>query len=398
MTHLTTEQLLHCDQHGFRPRRSCNSQLLEVIQDWSCSIEQGDAIDALYLDFKKAFDAVPHQRLLNKLESYGITGNLKKWITSFLEDRRQQVVLRGCASPWASVTSGVPQGSVLGPILFILYINDLPEAVASTIKIFADDTKIYRSVSPSSGFIELQKDLEAVTLWSEKWQLPFNVSKCKAIHVVSQNPCHIYEMGGANMDQTDIEKDLGIRINSELKFCKQAAAAGAKGNQLSALIKQSFQCINMVTLPLLYKTLVRPHLEYGNLIWGPFNCADKKMIERVQRRATKLVPEIKDLPYQERLKHLGLPSLYYHRRRGDMLAMYQIFNGGLDIQPDKFFTLAPSGTRGHSMKLRKPQAMSRVRRWALAVRAINDWNGLPPSVIQASSLNQFKSRLDNHWN
>ena len=143
---------------------------------------------------------------------------------------------------------------------------------------------------------------------------------------------------------------------------------------------------------------MRPHLEYGNLIWGPFNHADQKLIEGVQRRATKLVTEIKELPYQERLKHLGLPSLYYRRRRGDMLAMYQIFNGGLDIQPEKFFTLAPPGTRDHSMKLSKPQAQSCVRRYAFAVRTINDWNRLPPSVIQASSVNQFKSRLDKHWN
>ena len=157
--------------------------------------------------------------------------------------------------------------------------------------------------------------------------------------------------------------------------------------------------ISVDTLPVLYKTLVRPHLEYGNLIWGPFNRADQKLIERVQRRATRLVPEIKGLPYPERLRRLGLPSLYYRRRRGDMIAMYQVFNGGMDIQPDEFFSLAPSvGTRGHSMKLRKPQAHSRVRRCTFAVRAINDWNGLPPSVILAPSLNQFKAQIDNHWN
>ena len=165
-----------------------------------------------------------------------------------------------------------------------------------------------------------------------------------------------------------------------------------------ALVKQSFLCISTTTLPLLYKTLVRPHIEYGNLIWGPFNRADQKLIERVQRRATKLVPELRDLPYPERLKHLDLPSLYHRRRRGDMIAIFQILRGDINVQPDQFFEQAELAiTRGHTMKLRKPQASSRVRRNALAVRAINDWNSLPPSVVLSASLNKFKACLDKHW-
>ena len=183
-----------------------------------------------------------------------------------------------------------------------------------------------------------------------------------------------------------------------LKFRKQAAAAASKGNQMLALVKRSFACIDTVTLPLLYKSLVRPHLEYGNLVWGPFNRADQKLIERVQRRATKLVPELRHLPYQERLRRLNLPSLYHRRRRGAMITIFQIMNGGINMRPDQLFEPAVSAaTRGHEMKLRKPQAASRVRRNTLAVRAINDWNALPPSIILSASLNQFKSRLDKHW-
>ena len=173
--------------------------------------------------------------------------------------------------------SGVPQGSVLSPILFILYINDLLTTVSAPL-IYLLMTQRFTAVcmSPSNGFIELQRDFE-VTLWSEKWHLPFNIRKCKSLHVGSQNPCHIYVMGGAKMGQTNLEKDWGIHIDSELKFHKQAAAAVAKGNQLLV-------CINIVTLPLLYKTLVRAscHLEYGNLMWGTFHCADQKLIEGVQ--------------------------------------------------------------------------------------------------------------------
>ena len=399
MDHLAAGQLLHHDQHGFRQGRSCSSQLLEVMEDWSSCIEQGEAVDALYLDFKKAFDAVSHQRLLSKLESYGITGKLKGWIAAFLQDRQQRVVVRGSSSPWATVSSGVPQGSVLGPSLFILYINDLPSVVDSSIKIFADDTKIYRSVSSCAGSAELQKDLDAISAWSDEWQLPFNETKCKSLHIGSRNPCLTYRMHGIELEQVTVEKDLGVYLDSELKFRKQASAAAAKGNQLLALIKRSFLCIDAVTLPALYKTLVRPHLEYGNLIWGPFNRADQKLIERVQRRATKLVQVIRHLPYEERLKQLNIPSLHYRRRRGDMIAMYQILNGGMNVSPDTFFIPAQTVcTRGHTKKLWKPQAHSRVRRHTLAARAVNDWNDLPPSVVQATSVNQFKARLDEHWN
>ena len=167
MKHLTAGDLLAAGQHGFRSRRSCNTQLLEVINEWSLIIEQGDPIDTLYMDFQKAFDSVPHERLLNKLQSYGVSGKVLKWVKAFLTGRQQQVVVGGQASAWAPVSSEVPQGSVLGPALFILYINDLPEAVQSSVKLFADDTKIYCNVSSISGPVQLQKDLNAATIWSD---------------------------------------------------------------------------------------------------------------------------------------------------------------------------------------------------------------------------------------
>ena len=321
MSHLDEGQLLSRHQHGFRPGRSCTSQLLETINDWTMSIEKGTPVDAIYLDFKKAFDSVPHQRLIRKVEGYGIRGKLRHWISSFLSNRCQQVVIGGCVSPWSPVLSGVPQGSVLGPTLFMLYINDLPDMVYSSVKIFADDTKIYRPVSQTADSEQLQKDLETISAWSDKWQLPFNGGKCKSLHVGPRNASQPYQLHGVELEQLSAEKDLGIIMDTELKFRKQAAAASAKGNQMLALLKRSFMCIDSSTLPLLYKALVRPHLEYGNLIWGPFNRTDEKLIERVQRRASKLVKDIRHLTYQERLRILNLPSLYHRRRRGDMIAI-----------------------------------------------------------------------------
>ena len=164
------------------------------------------------------------------------------------------------------------------------------------------------------------------------------------------------------------------------------------------MIRRSFAHLKEQTLALLYKTLVRPHLEFGNMAWGSFNRSDQRLIERVQRRATKLVPGIKDLSYPQRLQRLRLPSLYYRRRRGDMLAMYQLLHAGIDLDPDDFVSKSSVGvTRGHYMKLAKPQAASRVRRNALSICALNDWNVLPPHVVLAETLTQFKSRLDQHW-
>ena len=398
MTHLLDANLLSDSQHGFRPKRSCATQLLQTIEEWSKMIEDGGQIDALYMDFSKAFDSVPHKRLLRKVRAHGIGGKLIRWIEAFLTDRSQRVVISGSRSDWTPVSSGVPQGSVLGPLLFVLYVNDLPSTVDSPAMIFADDTKVFRSTRLVQEHRQLQEDLDAMVNWSDQWQMPFNQKKCKLLRIGRTTEHYKYTMGGQELMLTAVERDLGVQIDSELKFRKQASAAVAKASQIMAVIRRSFQNIDKFTLPLLYKTLVRPHLEYCNIIWGPFNRADQKLVERVQRRATKLVREIRGLTYQERLGELKLPSLYYRRRRGDMITVYQILHGGVDLVPERFFEFATArDTRGHAWKLVKPQAATRVRRQAFSIRVINDWNALPATVVASSSITQFKSRIDTHW-
>ena len=398
MDHMTVTGQLHNAQHGFRPKRSCSSQLLVTLEEWSRAVENGDPVDVIYCDFAKAFDSVPHKRLLRKLQASGVEGRLLRWIEAFLSDRCQRVVLNGTRSSWASVLSGVPQGSVLGPLLFVIFVNDLPGVVQNSIQLFADDTKIYASVRNASGTQSLQCDIDALVRWSAQWQLPFNASKCKSMHIGPGNNRNVYSMDGAMLAQTSVEKDLGVQLDDSLKFREHAAAAVAKGFQILSVIRRSFLSLDRTTLPLLYKSLVRPHLEFGNLIWGPHNRADQQQVERVQRRATKLVPELRCQPYTVRLRELGLPSLYYRRRRGDMLTVYQLLHSGIDMDPA--FLFKPSEvrfTRGHPWKLAKPRAESRVRRQAFSTRVINDWNGLPLGVVEASSINQFKARLDAHW-
>ena len=373
-------------------------QLLATLDDWSKAIEQGDPVDAIYLDFSKAFDTVPHKRLLCKLRAYGIGGRLLRWVESFLTDRKQRVVLNGARSSWAAVRSGVPQGSVLGPLLFILFVNDLPDALQCNIQMFADDTKLYLPVRDPSDAGLLQADINAAMDWSKKWQLCFNPGKCKVLHVGKANNRLIYSMGDSLLDSTDLERDLGVQVDAELKFREHAAAAVSKASQMLAVIRRSFAHLDADTLPVLFKSMVRPHLEYCNTVWGPLNRADQKRVEKVQRRAIKLVTEIKDLSYTERLRILGLPSLYYRRRRGDMITLYQLLHGGVDLNPETFVSLAADGpTRGHPWKLRKPRAETRTRRLAFGVRVVNDWKSLPAKDVASSTLNCFKSRLDIHW-
>ena len=273
----------------------------------------------------------------------------------------------------------------------------MPDIIKGEVKLFADDTKIYRSVSSSDDAAFLQSDLGALTEWSNRWMMPFNRTKCKVLHLGHKNQGFIYSMDGLPLDNTQLERDLGVQVDTELKFREQAASAVAKATQILAMIKRSFMLLDGVTLPLLFKTLVRPHLEYGNLVWGPFNRADQRLVERVQRRATRLVESIRHKPYEERLHRLDLPSLYYRRRRGDMIHVYQLFHGGVDADPRKFFKLMDSSTRGHPFKIQKFLASSRVRRFSFASRITNDWNSLPSYVVCAPSLNAFKTRLDKHW-
>jgi hypothetical protein len=215
LDHMERHNLFTTHQHGFRKGRSCVTQLIKVLDDWTEQLDNRNAIDTIYLDFQKAFDTVPHKRLINKLQSYGICGNVLGWIRDFLANRKQKVVINGTDSDWTTVTSGIPQGSVLvlDPILFTIYINDLPDVVQNIAKTFADDTKVYAVVNKEEEQHSLlQNDINNLVHWSDKWLLKFNKSKCK--HATNTK----YKMGENEINQVTGEKDLGILIDDKLKF------------------------------------------------------------------------------------------------------------------------------------------------------------------------------------
>ena len=315
VSHMERNNLFSETQHGFVPSRNCITNLLICVEHWTNILDKGYPVDIIYTDFSKAFDKVPHQRLLKKMENLGIAGNTLQWIKSFLSDRKQRVRVENEFSSWTSVKSGIPQGSVLGPILFVMFINDMLDIVKSMCLLFADDAKIFRSVHHSSDYTELQEDLNELTKRSTRWQLPFNIDKCKSLHMGKNNKKLTYEMDGKKLKQVKEEKDLGVLVDDELKFHKQTSSAIKKANGVLGMMKKSFSAFDDTNLPILYKTLVRPHLEYGNVVWGPHYKEDIKAIEKIQRRATKMVPHLKNMSYQERLRQLKIPSLAQRRRR-----------------------------------------------------------------------------------
>ena len=399
VSYLEENGFLHNDQHGFREGRSCQSQLLEIMELWTSWLDRGLAWDTIYLDFSKAFDSVPHQRLLLKIKQMGIKGDLLKWISSFLSERKQRVVVGENMSSWAKVKSGIPQGSVLGPILFIIFINDLPDNVKkSLLKIFADDTKLFKTISQIKDQRELQEDLIALAAWSKKWQLPFNEIKFKLMHYGKNNPHFDYKMNGIILAKDDKEKDIGVTFDSDLKFQTHYNNMTAKANSRVGIIKRTFSSLNKHNFPILYKSLVRPLLEYCSPIWNPILVKDINELEKVQQRATKLVKGLKDLPYEQRLRTLGLPTLIYRRKRADMIEVYKILNGFTNINKDTFFDYNNRvGSRGHSHQLLKPRANTRIRQNTFSHRVINVWNSLPEEVVSADSINSFKNRLNTFW-
>jgi Reverse transcriptase (RNA-dependent DNA polymerase)/Endonuclease-reverse transcriptase len=402
--HMIGNRLLSDYQHGFICGRSCTTQLLRVVDKWTEVLDQGGSVDAVYLDFAKAFDTVPHQRLLAKLAGYGIKGPVMNWIEDFLVGRRQRVGVGGTFSGWMQVMSGVPQGSVLGPVLFVCYINDMPDTVRSFLYMYADDTKMFRRIDSDLDRIALQQDLNRLAEWAQKWQLRFNVGKCHIMHIGGKGVSGQYVMktetfGEQILEETSQEKDLGIWITNTLKPSTHIAHAVNKANQLLGLIRRSFTYLDGVLMKNLFTSVIRPHLEYGNVVWHPYLQKDIEALEKVQHRATKMIPGLAKMTYTERLERLDLPTLVYRRQRGDAIEVYKYLHGCYGTDCGELLPLhvsAGTETRGHSLKLKKRDCRGLLRSKVLGYRVVGMWNDLPEEIISAPTVNCFKGRFDRH--
>jgi hypothetical protein len=275
MTHLVKHKLITNNQHGFVKNKNCTTNLLEAMDYITYNISQGTPVDIFYADFAKAFDKVPHKKLIAKLKSYGVNENTVKWIEAFLSNREQRVVLGKESSNWAGVTSGVPQGSVLGPLLFSIYINDLTKAIKNKSGLYADDSKVFRTVVNDEDRQSLQEDIDTITEWSYKFGLPLNLNKCHIMHVGKNNSQFRYDildkLSGTRqaISTTNCEKDLGVIISSDLKVDQHINKITTTANQMLGLLLNSFSYIDLKSYRTLYCTFVRSQLEFAESVWSP---------------------------------------------------------------------------------------------------------------------------------
>ena len=402
--HMNTNNLFSSAQQGFIKGKSCTTQLLEFLEDVSQALDEGDDVDVIYLDFKKAFDKVPHRRLLVKLQGYGIQGKVLDWIQEFLTEWKQRVVINESESEWSDVTSGIPHGRFLGPTLFLVYINDMPDVINALIKLFADDAKVYNRVKQNeqSADNHVQSSLNRGVNWANTWSMRFNFTKCHHMHIGKYKTGTKYTMQDGNdtfeLETVKSEKDLGVTIDCNLSFRDHINSKVNLAYRNLGIIFRTLTFLEEETFLHLYKSLVRPHVDFSTPNWSPYYKKDRITIENVQRRATKLVTSLKNYSYPERLKKLGLPTLEYRQERADLIQVYKILNNIDLVDKEKLFTITEyRQTRGHPYKLFNRRSRLNIRANSYGNRVVNSWNALPEKVVNAPSLNAFKSRLNKHW-
>jgi hypothetical protein len=394
MLYLLDHKLITPHQHGFLKRHSTSTNLLESIHDWSISLANNRSVNIAYIDYKSAFDCISHNKLLVKLSSYGIRGSLFHWIAAFLTNRSQSVKINTSISKSCLVVSGVPQGSVLGPLLFNIFVNDVTDLLApsATAKLFADDIKLYTSYSNISSSI-LQSQLDIIQSWSTLWQLRISYSKCSILSIGHHQQSNIFHLDHNIITQADYVCDLGVTIDSKLKFKKHINGIVSRANQRKSLVLRCFLSRNPINLVKAFKTYVRPLLEYSSTIWSPSYVTEIIAIESVQRDFTKRIPGCAHLSYAERLSFLKLQSLEHRRLIADLTMTYNILHDKVSINND-IFTLNPNkNLRGHPLKITVPVIKTNVQKFLFSNRVIAPWNSLPTPVVLSKSTLSFKNQL-----
>ena len=399
--YLSSNSLLVGEQFGFRSGHSTSDQLLLTYNDISLGLDSGYVVDLVFFDFSKAFDKVSHSVLLTKLLKIGISQQLLMWIRCFLTSRVMQVRVSSVVSDPVPVTSGVPQGSVLGPILFLIYVNHVVTNLKCNYKIFADDVKLYLTHQSSLLVAEevLQSDIDMLVETSASWGLLMNVEKCKCIRFspgsrlcYQQGPSP-YNIGVNAINYTANHTDLGIIVDNTLKFHKHIQKVVNTCNAMTTNIFSSTVCRDSEFLMNIYVSYIRPKLDYCSNIWNTGYIGDIRILERVQRRWTRAVRGLENMNYGDRLKQLNLFSVQGRLLRSDLITVWKVFNGKCAISPDQLFNLTTLPTRGHRFKIYKPRHNLEVRRRSFAHRVIDDWNSLPSSVVESNSITVFKRLL-----
>ena len=394
----TSNSLLDQNQFGFLPGRSTLSNLMSCISSWQNSLQNNKPVDCIYVDFQKAFDSVSHQLLLYKLQKYGVSDVLCKWIASYLSNRSFKVRVNDCLSLPKPCTSGVPQGSVIGPLLFLIYVNDISWRLASPCFLFADDLKIFRELNCDFDSNILESDLECISIWATKWLMNINESKSQHLSVNSSSHPSQYTLNKVVIPNNNSVRDLGVTVCNDLSFRSHISEIVKKANRVANCILRAFQLRKISSYRKAFITYVRPILEYASPVWSPNTVMDTTSVENVQRRFTRIafrkcVSNPLTLSYAGRLVSFQLKSLAYRRLVFDLSLCYRIIHGFEKNPSLQLFTISRS-KRPHSFQISRNFASKRQVFGSFANRMPAIWNLLPSHVVEAGTLSAFHARLE----
>ena len=395
--------LINRSQHGFLYSRSTTSALLSYTNDLTYALDKGMCTDSAYFDFSKAFDSVRHDYLIEKLLKVGISGNLIRWIIDYLTNRTQVVKINNSFSSEKQVMSGVIQGSVLGPTFFTIFINDVDDHIKhSTVLKYADDIRLYHSCnSDSKSQTEhsalFQLDIDALASWSSLWNLKFNPLKCCVLHFGRSNMKAQYKINNLDLIKKNQEKDLGIVISDKFKFDTHIDSIVKKANKQLGIITKIFKSKSPSIIIPLYKTFVRPHLEYNSTIWSPYTKKNIKKIEKVQKRMCNIIYGARSMSYSQKLKKSNLLSLQVRRIKDQIINVYKIKHNLMDLDFDEFFSKNKyEKTRGNAFRLTFQKSKSKIRHHFFSCSVVKHWNKLKSNEINVRSLKMFKRNVLNY--
>jgi len=343
--------------------------------------------------------------MLAKVGAHGIAGDLLKWINDWTKGRRQRVVLNGENSEWIKVTSSVVQGSVLGPVLFLMYINCLDIAVRAhddqiLVSKFADDSKIGRAIRHPKDTESLQQAIENLTKWCDKWGMEIHPEKSLVIHFGQNNQNADYKIGHTRVAAVECARDLGVYINNSCSSSEHVSYIAKKAHRVLSQLRRA-TTLRDSTFAKLYQVYVRPLMEASAPAWNPTKREDVNTLEKVQRRALRMVTSLGAATYEEKLSILGMQSLEDRRRRGDQIQCHKIVSGSGEVKPENYFSFVQdrhsANTRQHEENhIVIEKCHKNVRKNFFSNRVVKEWNELPQEVKNAQTTNMFKNRYDEH--